>query len=121
MEPELVLRFHLCNQANGYSVLFDGPLRFAGENSFLAAREEWFEREDVLLSIKCRLGGKDLGVVRLNGVYDLKDAALCQYLRRDIYAKQCSISRLINSDHLVKNRTTDQLDGNENLMGKKGN
>jgi len=70
----------LCNQANGYGVLFDGTLGCAGENP-LTARDEWIEGEDVLLSIECRLRGKDLWIVQLNGVDDLEDPALCQNLR----------------------------------------
>lgn len=70
----------MCNQANGYSELFDGSLGCAGENPFTTG-EERTEREDVLLSIKRRFGGKDLRVFQLNSVDNLKDPALCQNLR----------------------------------------
>ena len=70
----------MCNQANGYSVLFDSPLGCAGEHS-LATREEWTEGKNILLSVKCWFRCEDLRVFLLDGVDDLKDPAFCQDLR----------------------------------------
>jgi len=73
----------LCNQTNGYSEFIDSPLRFARKNPFTTG-EEWSEGEEILLSIKCRLGGKYFRVLDLNGVDDLKDPTFCLDLWVDI-------------------------------------
>lgn len=73
----------MCHQADGHSVIVDGSLGFAGENTAITG-EKWFERVDVLHPIEYRFGGKDLGVIALNGFDDLEDAALRLDLRRDV-------------------------------------
>lgn len=82
----------MCNQPNGYSIIFGSSLGSAGKNTLLATREEWPEGEDVLPSIECRFGGKDLWVVQLNSVDDLEDATFCLDLRDYICENPSKIS-----------------------------
>lgn len=79
-----LLRFYLRRQADGYSIFLYGTLRFAREDPFFATGEEWLEGVDVLFSIESGFYGEDMGVVRLNGVNDLEDAALRLDLRINI-------------------------------------